>query len=96
MKLFKYNLSDWKKSSDNWWRYSEDQNFYIGLRLKTKEIDPQKYIWVIDVMGTHSFIRKLFENTIKFDKKYSFEELDKAKQDIDNMIVKLNKLQCFI
>lgn len=74
---------------------------HIGLRRLTYEKDPKDNSWKLDITDCPDFIQKLLESRfnsfgLSYKKIYRFDELDQAKQDIDNLILQVNKLKCFL
>lgn len=104
MKLLSYKLNNWKAYGSstckypNWYRVYDDPNhltIYIGLiRQHDDNVGPRQ-TWRLDYDFAPKELRDLVD-LIPFDKEYYEEELDQAKQDVDNLIMKVNKLKCFI
>jgi hypothetical protein len=104
MKLFQYRLSEWAPSSNmptdtpNWWRHGNTPNgtLHIGLLINGFDIDISQRYWRFDYIGPH-YILGLWL-TISHDpyKMYSLHELEQGKQDIDNFIIRADRLKAFL
>lgn len=74
---------------------------HIGLRRQGYQKSVYDNVWRVDISDFPRDIKKLLESLFKscnlsYSKKYKWDELSQAKQDIDNLITKINKLKCFI
>lgn len=104
MKLFNYKLDDWKKyPADapmrhcNLYRKYNDSYSSIGYIRHLSSGNDEAQYWTLDVWDAHDPVcQMIIELHPHPRKKYSLEELDQAKQDVDNLIIKLNKLKAFI
>jgi phage terminase large subunit-like protein len=89
MKLLDDELSDWKEVGDNWWRFNmKNGNIVIGLRIQSRGAKIR--VWHIDGYNTTQLISMLTK------KGYHFNELEQVKQEIDNAIIRVNKMKCFL
>ena len=92
MKHLNTELTDWKFTGFNYWRYDISSTMaYIGLRSGNDGYYYPQFCIRSCVEGRLNSIL----NNIFSDRKYKLSELDQAKQDIDNFIIKTNKLNLF-
>lgn len=107
MKLFRYELSDWTRCAHNFWRLNnykiddatgvETYNFGIGLIVNDAKAKRSRQFWEIDSLyDNHPAIRSIMPFLRKNTKSYSYDELDQAKQDVDDLIIRINKLKAFL
>ena len=109
MKLCQYELSQWTPiygtgKMPNWYRchgyaHSECDYIRIGLVRLDSPLDPEDTLWKFDCLWCPPKIRSLIvelNNKIHSDKKYDLSTLEQGKQDVDNLIVRVNNLKYFI
>lgn len=103
MKLYSYELTDWQKFGENIFRcYNTEGNAaIIGLRKYTKSKNNILPYYKAEMNISYHIMIALRPMKIIFDQNigrifYSIEELEDAKQDIDNFIIRMNKLQALI
>lgn len=83
--------------------HGNETRSYIGLLINnsTPYYNGDKHLchWIFGTVSLDrkidDFLEKLYLN-LYGEKTYSYSELDIAKQDIDNMIIKLDKLKAFL
>lgn len=92
----------------NHYRVSETntkKSITVGLILMddtyTFRLNPNRCSWALTSWGgeeTVSLCRSLtqFMNHCSNNRKYLFHEIEQGKQDVDNYIIKFNRLKCFI
>lgn len=104
MNLFGFKLSNWDKYGSNYYRIAiyNEYDIYIGLRCRSSNFNPLHYRMVCFKLGkNHVYeeyidIQNIFEKMFNNNFGYIESELDKAKNDIDIFIIKLDKLKAFI
>ena len=91
MKLLECELNDWEMYGPNYFR-REELKYLIGIRENSQHIYvPEFHIWDrfdLDDIRAQFYVQ--FKNT-----KYTKSEVKKAMEDIDQFIVKVNKLKAF-
>jgi hypothetical protein len=109
MKLGNLELSNWygtgqEECVHNFWRRYMDeeknQSHHIGLiccpNVDTFRKDPRLCYWKVTNVG-EKFVefQELF-NKINGHRSYSYDELEQAKKDIDEFLIKMDKLLVFV
>lgn len=89
------------KDESNFWRIYHDKNngdhLYIGFLLSSYDRPILERYWTIDIFcGRRSIqLRDFLFSYVDTNKKYSFDELEQAKIDLDKFIIRMNKLLIF-
>lgn len=103
MKILKYELSEWKSHMSNtcllpnWYRTGDNLGspIHIGFIRKHSDYSGTRQIWMFDYVFTPRSLRDIID-LMPITKEYYGEELDQARQDVDNLILKINNLKCFL
>jgi hypothetical protein len=105
MKYFSHELSDWTWFDRNLYRTNDqkgDKQFLIGLVCldKPKPIQNTHELWRVDVLDWGGNLQyhtiSLLKEAGLYRKEYSYSELDQARKELDNFIIRVDKLKLFI